>query len=68
MFALELEKMTSFTNSASFRTMNLTTHFALALVASIAFAPLALLAQLPDGIKSDLGPGVPNMKVRPAIA
>ena len=28
-------------------------------------APLAAFAQLPDGIQSDLGPAVPNMKVRP---
>jgi glucose/arabinose dehydrogenase len=45
--------------------MNRATRFALALVAFVAFAPLAAFAQLPDGLKSDLGPGVPNMKVRP---
>jgi len=43
--------------------MNRPTLLSIALL--ITLAPVAALAQLPDGIQSDLGPAVPNMKVRP---
>ncbi|MGB7158687.1 MAG: hypothetical protein WBD40_11510 [Tepidisphaeraceae bacterium] len=45
--------------------MNPTTRVTFALIASLLLIPSVSRAQLPDGLKSDLGPGVPNMKVRP---
>src|SRR4051812_30886434 len=44
--------------------MSRTTRLILALLACLTLVTDAR-AQLPDGLKSDLGPGVPNMKVRP---